>query len=99
MALVPEVYAKAGRTGRGLAVLRKAFYLAGHTGEEWWLAELHRLRGELLMNAGRPGEEARSAFADAVEVARRQGALLPERLAAEGLARLSHNGTRQAPKE
>nr|MDJ0863842.1 hypothetical protein [Gammaproteobacteria bacterium] len=99
MALVPEVYAKAGRTGRGLAVLRKAFYLAGHTGEEWWLAELHRLRGELLMNAGRPGEEARSAFADAVDVARRQGALLPERLAAEGLARLSHNGTRQAPKE
>ncbi|MDJ0870344.1 MAG: AAA family ATPase [Gammaproteobacteria bacterium] len=99
MALVAEVYAKAGRTGRGLAVLRKAFYLAGHTGEEWWLAELHRLRGELLMNAGRPGEEARSAFADAVDVARRQGALLPERLAAEGLARLSHNGTRQAPKE
>lgn len=89
LALGAEVYDKAGKTGRALAVLRKALSLAEHTGEEWWLAELQRLQGELLLNAGRADNEAKAAFTKALEVARRQGARPPGQLAAAGLDRLA----------
>ena len=73
IALVAEAYGKAGKAKRGLAVLRRAFSLVEHTGEEWWLAELHRLRGELLLREDGAEHEAQIAFTRAVEVARRQG--------------------------
>jgi len=62
--------------------------LAEATGECFYDAELHRLRGELL--AGPPQADLRKAelsFHAAIDIARRQGAKALERKAEASLAR------------
>ena len=55
----------------------------------WWEAELHRLRGELLLqHTGAQPEEAEACFQQALDVARRQQAKSLELRAAMSLARL-----------
>jgi DNA-binding winged helix-turn-helix (wHTH) protein/predicted ATPase len=80
---------KAQRKGEGLAVIEKALTCAEQAEEGYALAELHRVKGELLLNssdllqAGKlPGDsselstltEARACFNDALTIAKRQGA-------------------------
>jgi len=61
--------------------------LAEHTGDRWYEAELHHLRGELLISEGnREGAEA--CFRKALAIARHQAARLLELRAASSLARL-----------
>ena len=63
--------------------------MADRTGERWFEAELHRLRGEYLI-AHRAGEqaEAEACFEHALAVARRQSAKMWELRAAMSFARL-----------
>lgn len=69
-------------------VLSEAFADVEETGERYWEAELHRLKGELLlMSAGSEGEVEES-FNQALEVARSQSAKSLELRAAMSLARL-----------
>ena len=56
-------------------------------GEAHWEAELHRLKGDLLVARGELGA-AEDAFRTAVRVARRQGALSLELRAAMGLSHM-----------
>jgi predicted ATPase len=65
------------------------------TGERHWLAELHRLRGELLQQQGEDSE-AETNFLTAIEVARQQQAKSWELRAALSLSRLWSRQGRQA---
>jgi predicted ATPase len=73
----------------------EALTLAEQTGEGLYEAELHRLRGEILLkHAGGAAEtnrqdSAEACFRQALAVARRQGAKSLELRAATSLARLS----------
>ena len=80
---------KVGRPDEALGMLDLGFAQAEMTSQHYCDAELHRLRGEILLDkdAG-AAEEAESRFGQAVEVARRQEAKLFELRAATRLASL-----------
>jgi DNA-binding winged helix-turn-helix (wHTH) protein/tetratricopeptide (TPR) repeat protein len=77
---------KAERFEESLAVIAKALTCAEHTGEVYAIAELHRIKGELLMKSGELNHsaneaprlkalsQARTSFADALAIADQQGA-------------------------
>jgi len=48
LGLLAEVYAKSGRASEGLRALEDCFTTIEKTGERFYLAEMHRLRGELI---------------------------------------------------
>jgi predicted ATPase len=71
-----------------LKVVAEALNLAERTGVRWIDADLHRLRGELLVAGAEPRlVEAEACFRCGVDVAREQGALMWELRASTGLAR------------
>jgi predicted ATPase len=82
-----EAQAEAGRLGEALATLSEALALVEETDERHWEAELHRLRGELLL-MNDEGVEAEASLHQALEVARRQNAKSWELRAAMSLSRL-----------
>ena len=92
LALLAEAYGKAGQPAEGLRVLTEALALVEQTGEHVWEAELHRLKGELLLNAdcGLPIAEItpEACFYHALDLARHQQAKSWELRAATSLARL-----------
>jgi predicted ATPase len=67
--------------GRGL-------HRAAETGERCYEAELHRLKGELVMQMHDGELAAEESFRSAIEVARQQGSRAWELRAATGLGRL-----------
>jgi len=91
--LLGELAACLGATGEvaeGLATVEATLTRCKTRDEGWYLAELLRIKGELLLQRG--ADQAISAaedcFAEALEVARGQGALFWELRAALSLARL-----------
>jgi predicted ATPase/DNA-binding SARP family transcriptional activator len=86
--LLAQVYAKAGRPEEGLVVLDDALAEARAHNERWWNAEIHRLRGELLLLHGVDAEEIEAALLRAIEIARSQQARSLELRARMSLARL-----------
>ena len=80
----------AGQIAEGLAVVDKALPRAEQTEAGWYLAELLRTKGELLLLEREPSvvATAEACFQQALDVARRQGALFWELRAAMSLARL-----------
>jgi predicted ATPase len=76
--------------------MREALARAERSEEGWCLAELIRKQGELLLLTGgsTASGDAESCFRQAVEMARRQGALAWELRAATSLARLYHEHNR-----
>ena len=94
-----EGLAAAGQPARALATLREALGRAVRSEEGWCLAELLRREGELLLLTGASSAsgDAERCFRQAVEVARRQGALAWELRAATSLARLYHRQDRPVP--
>jgi predicted ATPase len=87
--LLAEVQGRAGRAAVGLDLASEAVDQAGRTEVHWIEADLHRLRGELLLALPEPERPAAEAcFLRALAVAREQGARLWELRAATSLARL-----------
>ena len=86
----------AGQIAEGLAVVDKALALAEQTEAEWYVAELLRTKGELLLKEPKPASAATAeqCFHQALEAARRQGALSLELRAAMSLARFSRGQSR-----
>ncbi len=76
-ALLAETLSRAGMTGEALAGLSNGFAFAGKTGEQWPVAELHRVQGDLLADQGNT-ESARETFERGVEAARLAGSLALE---------------------
>jgi TOMM system kinase/cyclase fusion protein len=92
LALLAEACGQTGQAAEGLALLTEALTLVDTTGERWWEAELHRLRGELLLQAEcgvrHVESTAEECFQQALDVARRQHARSLELRAATSLGRL-----------
>jgi predicted ATPase len=99
LALLAEALGRQGRIEEGWNVLEEALSVARETSEHFFEAELHRLKGEFLLQmAGSPPENASPAagapgavetcFRQALTVAGRQGAKSLELRAAMSLARL-----------
>jgi predicted ATPase len=102
LALLAEAYGAAGRNDEGLQVVAEALEFADRTGEGFYLPEIHRLKGELLLRQGEPGAvfEAVACFRRALDIARRQQARALELRGATSLARLwLERGERQQALE
>jgi predicted ATPase len=88
----------AGQVAEGLAVIEEALASTERTEERWRTAELQRIKGELLRLQGAQGAAAAAEdhFRQALDWARRQGALSWELRAATSLARLLRDQSRAA---
>jgi predicted ATPase len=97
LAVLAEASAQVGQTTEGLGALAEALATLATSWARWWEAELHRLRGELLLqHTEAQPEEAEACFQQALDVARRQQAKSLELRAAMSLARLwQQQGKRQ----
>ncbi len=96
LALLTECHEKAGDAVSALRELGEAFRAMEETGEGSWEAELHRLKGRLLLRTGVAPEQAESCFARAMAVAGGQEARLLELRAATSLAGLFSERGRRA---
>jgi predicted ATPase len=85
-----EALGHAGQVLAGFDELNEAIERPEQTEERWLMAELLRIKGELLLLQGTQGAatEAEEHFRQALDWARRQGALSWELRAATSLARL-----------
>jgi predicted ATPase len=85
-----EGLGRAGRADEGLAAIDEALALSERDEERWCIAELLRIKGELVLSEDGPdaAEAAEDHFGQALDWARRQGALSWELRAATSLARL-----------
>jgi predicted ATPase len=93
LTLLAEAYCRAGETMNGLSVLAEARTASNQSGERYYEAELHRLKGELLKTHGKVQNrkfelEAEACFRKAIKVARRQKAKSLELRAVMSLSRL-----------
>jgi predicted ATPase/DNA-binding SARP family transcriptional activator len=103
LAQLAQAYRKAGQAEKGLAVLAEALAAVEDTGERLYEAELHRLRGELLLVRSEVKAKAEveacyrdveACFQRAIEVARRQSAKSFELRAVTSLSRLRRDQDR-----
>ena len=87
--LLAEREAEAGRVEVGLTALDAQLAAVEQSGQHWFDAEIHRVRGELLMKLARPDvAAAESAFTRAIGIARGQRTRTFELRAALSLAKL-----------
>ena len=95
LALQAEIYGKMGQLEEGLAALAEASAMRQRTGEQWYEAELYRLKGTLTLqlfnvqgSKSQVEKEAEACFLKAIEIARRQSAKSLELRAVMSLSRL-----------
>ncbi len=84
-----EASMDAGRLDEGLRALTQALAIADQQEERFYKAEIHRLKGALLLKRdGSAVADAQSCFEQAIEIAREQSAKSMELRATTSLARL-----------
>jgi predicted ATPase/class 3 adenylate cyclase len=95
LVLLAKIYGKVKKAEEGLTVLSEALAWSRKNGGWYYEAELHRLKGELLLNAegGMQNAEfvhlsAEESFSEAIEISRRQQAKSLELRAAMSLSGL-----------
>ena len=88
LSLLAQVCGKAGCIEEGLVCIDEALSEARTHNERWWDAEIHRLRGELLLMHGADASDVEEALLRAIEIARSQQARSLELRATMSLARL-----------
>lgn len=92
--MLAEVCGKMGATDEGFRLLEEALAEVRQSGERWWEAELHRVRGELWLSTEphtppvQHSAEAESCFREAIDLARQQHAKWAELRATISLSRL-----------
>ena len=101
LALLAEAYGIIGQPETGLTALAEALTHTDKIGERWYESELHRLKGELLLQQSSDNQaEAESCFHHAIAIAQNQQAKAWELRAATSLARLwQHQGKRAEARE
>src|SRR5579859_584496 len=83
----------AGELKQAAASLEQGFAFVEQSGERFWLAELHRLSGQLVLRQPEPDRpRAQACFRNAMEIAHSQQGRLLELRAANDLARLWCDG-------
>ena len=97
--LLAEAYGKVGQTGEGLRVIIEELGRMHKIGECFYEAELHRIKGELLLAQSAADEQqAEASFQEALKVGRGQSAKSLELRAAMSLSRLwQRQGKRRKP--
>jgi predicted ATPase/DNA-binding winged helix-turn-helix (wHTH) protein len=97
--LISAASSHSGQIAGGLPAIEEAIVRSEPTEEGWLIAELLRVKGEILLWRGAPGAaaEAESHFRRALDLAYRQGALSWELRAATSLARLWRDQGRIKP--
>jgi predicted ATPase/DNA-binding winged helix-turn-helix (wHTH) protein/energy-coupling factor transporter ATP-binding protein EcfA2 len=100
LSLLAEAYGQMEQADAGLHTLAEALDLVEHHGERFYEAELHRLRGELLLHTDvgcrNTALTPEACFQKALDIARQQRAKSWELRAATSLARLwQSQGKRQ----
>ena len=96
LGVLAEGLAAAGQATAGRAAVDEALARSERNEEHWCTAELLRIKGELVLLEGTTDAAARAEdhFRQAVDWARRQGALSWELRAATSLAQMWHNQDR-----
>jgi predicted ATPase len=90
---IAEAFLIAGDVAGAEAALHDGFAFVEQSGEQYWLADLHRLSGQSALLRAQPDRaRAEACFAKAIAVARSQEARLLELRAANDLARLWRGG-------
>jgi predicted ATPase len=90
LGLAAEVLLAAGRPADALGHLDRAIAGIDEAGIGIYLPEIYRLRGACLLALDRRNKaEARSAFATAADIAKRQGAVIFERRAQASMSELA----------
>ena len=89
LAMLADAYQTTGQTGEGLAILEQALQETRDTGVRFFEAELHRLKGELILaQDASDAAIAERFFRQALDIARHQQAKSLELRAAVSLSRL-----------
>jgi predicted ATPase len=83
-----------GEIEEPLGLLDEALQIAGRTGERWFVAELNRQKGQLLLKRGH-AEAAKELYRKALTIAKEQEAKLWELRAAVSVARLRRDQGRR----
>src|ERR1700676_3428872 len=84
-----EAFLMAGDLAGAEAALEDGFVFVAESGERYWLADLHRLRGKAALRRPEPDRlRAEACFVKAIEIARSQEARLLQLRAAADLAQL-----------
>jgi class 3 adenylate cyclase/predicted ATPase len=86
--LLAQVLAKAGQFADAMKVVDQALLTVAGTSGRWYEAELHRLRGDLLVGAGESSAAAQACYETAIAISARQGARLWQLRASNALAAL-----------
>jgi class 3 adenylate cyclase/predicted ATPase len=95
VALLAQAFQIAAQPDEALALLEDALQIVGRTGERWYLAELQRHKGQLLLLRGH-ADAAEGQYHKALGVAREQQAKLWELRAAVSLAGLRRDQGRRS---
>jgi len=94
--LLADIYGKAGQTAGALNLVAQALSERDKTGEGRYEADLHRLKGELLLAHDTPNlAEAERSFRTAIEISCGQNATSWELRATTSLARLLRDTNRR----
>ena len=88
--LLAQAYEGLGQTDKGLKTIAEALRTVHHTGEEWIVPELYRVRGEILQQKATAVafKESESCSQKSLDMARKQQAKAWELRAAISLSRL-----------
>jgi hypothetical protein len=81
LALKAEALYLAHRTPEALEAISEAEALAERSGERWWRAELHRLRGVFLAAIGAEDAQIQASFGEATKIAKEQKSVSLEKRA------------------
>jgi adenylate cyclase len=96
LTFVATALGRAGRFEEALASLEEAFLFVERTGQRYYQAELHRLKGELLLGHGiANAAAAEQSFRTALDTSREQRAKSWELRTGNSLARLLRDSSRR----
>jgi hypothetical protein len=96
LALKAEAFYLADHTSEALEAVNQAEAVEQRTGERFWCAELHRLRGVFLAAIGADETEIEASFCEAIRIAKEQKSISLEKRA-EATYGEYHRGKASAP--
>jgi predicted ATPase len=93
LAEIADALGRDGKAAEGLSIIDEALARSHSNEERWCVAELLRIKGELILREGAPhaAAAAEEHFLRSLDWARRQGALSWELRTSTSLARLQHD--------
>ena len=90
LALLAEAHGRHDEPAAGLSVLDEALAALQNVEEFWWVADIHQLRGQLLLFLDANHAAAEGCYKKAIDLAQHQGAKFVELRTATDFARLLH---------